>query len=59
MMRRRHLPRAREPSPGPHVHFPGVGPERLMMKQVMYWTLAIPLTAIAALVVLKLMQLAI
>lgn len=29
------------------------------MKQVMYWTLAVPLTAIAALVVLKLMQLAI
>lgn len=29
------------------------------MKQVLYWTLAVPLTAIAALVVLKLMQLAI
>lgn len=29
------------------------------MKQVMYWTLAVPLTAIAAMVVLKLMALAI
>ena len=29
------------------------------MKQTLYWTLAIPLTAIAALVVLKLMALAI
>lgn len=29
------------------------------MKQVMYWTLAIPLTALAALLLLKLMPLAI
>lgn len=29
------------------------------MKQTLYWTLAIPLTSIAALVVLKLMTLAI
>jgi hypothetical protein len=29
------------------------------MKSVMYWTLAVPMTAIAALVLLKLMQIAI
>ena len=37
----------------------GAGIKGQTMKQTLYWTLAIPLTAIAALVVLKLMTLAI